>query len=185
MSSFPKFFGASDRTFHDKKLVLERAARIIAISETTKREVSRFYRDRRIAHRCRVSRDRSDGNADPGPAGATLRLPDRYLLYTGQRFHYKNWLFFVRALAEVLLSYEDLKLVCTGPEFSRGEIAYLADLGLNERVVRLPIELRGPAAPLRPCPRLRLPLALRRLRPCPSSRLWTRAARPCSRTFPS
>lgn len=116
--------------------MLERAARIIAISETTKREVSRFYgidgsRIDVVYHGI----DRT--GTPPGPAGATLRLPDRYLLYTGQRFHYKNWLFFVRALAEVLLSYEDLKLVCTGPEFSRGEIAYLADLGLNERVVRL------------------------------------------------
>jgi glycosyltransferase involved in cell wall biosynthesis len=133
---FPEFFGASDRTFHDKRAVLERASRIIAISETTKRDVSRFYG---------INGSRIDViylGIDPGelptkPATYSPALPDRYLLYTGQRFHYKNWLFFVRAIAEVLLSYPDLKLVCTGPDFSPNERGYLADLGLRDRVVHL------------------------------------------------
>jgi len=133
---YPEFFGASDRTFHDKKAVLDRAARIIAISETTKRDLSRFYgidgsRIDVVYHGI----DRME--APSRPMGDALRLPDRYLLYTGQRFHYKNWLFFVRAIAEVLLSYADLKLVCTGPDFSPGEKDYLADLGLSDRVVHL------------------------------------------------
>lgn len=41
---FPEFFGASDRTLHNKKLALENAARIIAISESTKRDIIRFYK---------------------------------------------------------------------------------------------------------------------------------------------
>lgn len=68
---------------------------------------------------------------------APVGFPERYLLYTGQRFHYKNWLFFVRAISELLLSRENLKLVCTGPAFTNSEKEYLADLGIEDRVIHL------------------------------------------------
>ncbi len=65
----------------------------------------------------------------------TAGLPERFLLFVGDRTGRKNFRFFVQAIAQWLREEEDdLHLVCTG-QTNKWEQALLEKLGIQERVV--------------------------------------------------
>lgn len=118
---------------HDRRIaglrreILAVASRVVAVSENTKRDLVRLYGlpESRIAviHH---------GASSPSVAGAPA--PARpYLLYVGRRDGYKNWAWFVRAVAPALRA-QGLRLVCTGADFTHGERRLLRKLGLSELV---------------------------------------------------
>lgn len=127
--AFPELF-RGDSTAAQRRLLAARATRIIAISAHTGRDV---------VERLGIDPGRVDvvhhGFAWSAAARRPERLPERYLLYTGTRYAYKNWAPFVRAVAPLLLDTRGLHLVCTGPPLSPGERANLEQLRLADRVV--------------------------------------------------
>lgn len=129
----PHLFAPDDPIAAQQRLLAARAARIIAISEATKRDV---------VERLGVDPGRVSvvplGFAWASPARPPPPLPERYLLYTGTRPAYKNWGFFVEAVAPLLRGTPELHLVCTGHPFSRDERALLARVGVEDRVVHVP-----------------------------------------------
>ena len=129
---FPALFSAKDETAARRRELAARATRIIAISESTGRDV---------VERLHVDPARVDviplGFAWAAPATPPPAVPERYVLYTGTRHAYKNWGFFVEAMAPLLLDTPGLHLVCTGHPLSADERAQLARLRLSERVVHV------------------------------------------------
>ena len=129
---FPALFSAKDHTAAERRRLAESATRIIAISESTRRDV---------VERLHVDPARIDviplGFAWAAPATSPPPLPERYLLYTGTRHAYKNWGFLVEAIAPLLLDTPALHLVCTGHPLSADERAHLARLRLGDRVVHV------------------------------------------------
>ncbi|MEZ0483588.1 glycosyltransferase family 4 protein [Fibrella aquatica] len=94
-----------------KKIQLERADKIIAVSEFSKQEILRFFsvdeQKIEVIHLATAfSRQRS----------AIPRVPGAYpyLLYVGKRGLYKNFEAFFRALAPVFKQHPDLHLICAG-----------------------------------------------------------------------
>jgi len=105
---FPESFGSNPHL--DKLELAEKAAAVIAISETTRRDLLRS---------CQVDGDRVFvaplGGPRPGPAtGACPPLPDSFLLFVGRRAGYKNFARFARAAAALLRERPALHLVCAG-----------------------------------------------------------------------
>ncbi|HEX9241023.1 MAG TPA: glycosyltransferase family 1 protein [Anaeromyxobacter sp.] len=115
-----------------RRLLVKRASRILAVSESTKRELVRILRT--DPSRIDVIAHGFAWAAEPAPPPP---LPERYLLYTGMRHGYKNWPRFVEAAAPVLLAERGLHLVCTGPSFEEQERALLERLRLASRVVHV------------------------------------------------
>jgi glycosyltransferase involved in cell wall biosynthesis len=136
---YPECFPLGDVTGRRKLELARRARRIIAISEHTRLDLIRLLGVE--AGRIDVVLHGFEPPA-PGPQAAPVGLPERFVLFTGQRGEYKNWAFAVRAMAPVLESL-DLPLVCTGGPFSKGEQAYLAGLGLTGRVRHVPVDEAG------------------------------------------
>lgn len=127
---FPELFGKDDPTIAQKKETITNADKIIAISDCTKRDVMDIYgipeeRIKVIYH---------GHNIRPQSAEIIPGLPRHYILYVGQRFHYKNFNRFLQAFALLHMAYPEISLVCTGKSFSKSEAETIGKLGLSGAV---------------------------------------------------
>ena len=106
-----KFAAAEDQTIRFKRELATRADLIIAISESTKRDIIDILG---------VPEEKIKviylGNSIVPPEGSMNRGTETgaYLLYVGYRGGYKNFEFMVNALNPVFDSHPNLKLICVG-----------------------------------------------------------------------
>lgn len=129
---FPQYFNKNDKTATNRKNLIYKADRIIAISENTKKDIIKFYN---------IDANKIDviylGYDIPiiQEKKTILDLPQQYILYTGNRKNYKNFNFFIKSIAEILLSHPSLYLVCTGYQFNFIELQLIKQLNLKEKVI--------------------------------------------------
>ena len=132
---YPEFFSNADKIIKNKKLLADKAAKIIAVSNKTKEDIIKFYGSS-FADKTEVVYH-----------GSSLKTPDsanesidfrtqfgRYFLYTGSRNVYKNFLFMIESCAEFLIE-KDLKIVCSGAPFTDGEKGLFDTLNISDRVI--------------------------------------------------
>jgi glycosyltransferase involved in cell wall biosynthesis len=137
---FPEYFTVTGlygrfvtkRWIEGKRTLCERADAILAISETTKRDVVTFYGiDPARITVTHLGNRLSGGGDAPRPTG----FPPRYVLFVGTRNTYKNFGFFLEAAAPVLG--DAIGIACIGGgAFDAGELALIDRLGLGGRVVQ-------------------------------------------------
>lgn len=128
---------------HVQKRTLQRAARVIAISETTARDLARFYglpceRIRVIYPAC-APHFRPASPEEMRLARQRYGLPERYLIHVGRLDRKKNLAHLVRAFDRMRRSSGfDGQLVLVGEEYEKSLDLSLrptiAALGLQERV---------------------------------------------------
>jgi len=128
---YPEFFPLSDETVYNKKIAMDGAARIIAISNNTKRDLLKYYD---------IDSSKIDviylGNSmSPDVHDENISVPDKFLLFVGSRSAYKNFYFFVIAIKPILIREKDVKIVCTGSAFTRDEEAFFEHHGLRGRFI--------------------------------------------------
>lgn len=125
---FPQYFSSSDPTAAHKALLASQAARIIAISDNTRRDIINILG---------VSPDKIDviyHGITPVKPTRTLSLPDSYILFVGQRGGYKNFPLLLSAFAALSAKHPQLHLVCTGRAFCSQESQEFATLGLTGKI---------------------------------------------------
>ena len=130
---FPSFFSKGDKTSERKKIIFKKAARIIAISETTKNDLLRFFPE--------VPESKIDVvyhaiEWEICNTKSKSLISKNYILFTGARHIYKNFMLFLIAVAPLLRKY-DLNLVCTGGEFKPDESALIQILGVSGYVINV------------------------------------------------
>ncbi len=118
-----------------KANLVQKASHIIAISENTKRDVVNILdvpenKVTVIYHGSSLWK----GNR------RSLDLPERYLLFVGERGMHKNFLFFARSMQAILMEVKDLYILCTGRKFMEAENSYLMKLGIRDRFIHRFIE---------------------------------------------
>jgi glycosyltransferase involved in cell wall biosynthesis len=121
---------------HPERLaeVIRRADAIICISETTKADLHRFHPDcDKPVHA--VPLGVSDSFFDPAPVKLP-DLPDKYLLYVGNRMAHKNIDVLFEAYAEISRQHPDLRLVLVGA-YVPTEIDRIRAFGIEDRTLRL------------------------------------------------
>lgn len=127
---FPKYLTKDKKTIWAKKKSIHKADRIIAISQNTKNDLLKIYPD--------ISEDKIDivYHAIEWIPNEKHELPLKidkpYILFTGQRWAYKNFTLFSKAVAPLIKKY-DLYLVCTGSNLTKQEEQYLDDLNIKTR----------------------------------------------------
>jgi len=136
---FPEHFSLDFKTPRWKRALAEKAARIVCVSESTKRDVLRFYGI--PSETVDVVYPGTAFNQTIGkPTDAPRDLPDQYVLYVGSRRIYKNFLLFAEAMAMVMKEHPGLKLVCAGGGPLRpGERDYLSALGIVDNVLQFSV----------------------------------------------
>ncbi len=129
----PQYFTRDKHTVGNKKLLMEKAAKIIAISESTKNDILKIYphipADKIEVVYLSYSIKHDDS--------VRLMLPEKYVLFVGNRSDYKNFVFFLKSIAPTLQSEKDLYLVCAGGNgFNSKEQKMIADLGVSEKLIQ-------------------------------------------------
>lgn len=113
-----------------RKTILD-ANKIIAISENTKKDLVKIYK---------IPKEKIDvvylGNPLEGVVPSKVEgLPEKYLLFVGNRTGYKNFKLFVKAIAPLLVKNDNLSLVCAGGgKFNKNEKKLLFNLGVLDKV---------------------------------------------------
>jgi glycosyltransferase involved in cell wall biosynthesis len=135
---YPEMFAADDPTREWKREVLRNASRVIAISESTKSDLLRFYGvDEAVVKVVHLAGSLGVTTAARPVAG----LPDRYLLFVGQRRGYKNFAPFARAVTPLLKGDSGLTVVCAGGGgFSPDERALFDGLGIAGRICQVSVD---------------------------------------------
>jgi glycosyltransferase involved in cell wall biosynthesis len=132
---YPDMF-KGDTTAIQKRQVIEGAAKIIAISGNTKTDIIRFYDiDPQKIEVIPLATSLQINKPD-----TALNLPQKYILFVGNRGGYKNFISFVNSISSLLREENDLFLVCAGGgAFSENEILLLDDLKIKMKVLYYPI----------------------------------------------
>ncbi len=129
---FPEYFlyDAKDKN----KKMFDKASKIIAISENTKADLVNIFdveESKVVVTHLANSLQKSDGIAQ---GDFRKNLPEKYLLYNGNRELYKNFLFFSQVFAVIAKKEKDLQVVCTGPPFNQDERYFFEKLGIANRM---------------------------------------------------
>ncbi len=135
----PAYFSSKDPTTRWKKQLIEKADEIIAISESTKRDILRFINI--DPNKIQVIYLGNPFESMPGSDvmvnnSAYSSMDEKsYILFVGNRSSYKNFKFFIEAIAPLLLKDIRLHVCCAGGEpFSPHEIKYLKNLRIFHKV---------------------------------------------------
>ena len=128
----PEYFWAKDPLTHLKRINIEKADQIIAISETTKNDLINYSNI--DPDKIKVVYHGIDFE-EPFITTPVKNLPGTYLLFVGDRSCYKNFYLFLNAFKSISAKYPEIKLVLTGGgNLDIAESEYLKMLNLTDRV---------------------------------------------------
>jgi len=127
---YPQYFKRDDFQIRMKKELAPLASAIVAVSETTKRDVIRILgipeeKVHVVYHGCSFP---TVENIKP-----LYSFP--YILYVGARYAYKNFIPFINNIEPVLNKYKNLKVVCTGSPFNDKELKLFEELNIQNRMM--------------------------------------------------
>jgi len=127
---FPEFINTPD-FIKRKKILVDNASHIIAVSQNTKRDITNVFgtppdKISVIYHGASLL----DNQENPG------NLPEKYLLYVGdRRLGYKNFAFFISSIQPILLKNKKLHIVCTGDKFTEEETHFFKSLNIDKQII--------------------------------------------------
>ncbi len=125
-----KFEAENYTEINNKKLLIQKADKIIAISENTKSDIISYYS---------VPDDKINviyhGFKKIDNHAAIKNIYGNYILFVGKRMEYKNFFRFLLAVSQIMQQDNSLKLVCTGYPFNINELIYIDKLQISDRVI--------------------------------------------------
>lgn len=133
-----------DQVIANKRECIYKADHVIAISESTKRDILRLYPDvseDKISVIYIGTRLKGADQSETEQGQRDKSFPDRYILFVGQRGGYKNFYSFMRAVKTILEKDRTLNLLCIGGgKFTSGETAMMA--GIESQVFQMDVDDR-------------------------------------------
>ena len=130
---YPEMFSSRDRTAERKKLLAQKATRIIAISENTKRDIIRFFDI--DENKIEVIYLANSFNMNKDDKIINVVTPEKYILFVGSRRGYKNFDLFIKTISPLLNDDVKLNVICAGGgEFNSMEIEKLKNLKIKDKV---------------------------------------------------
>ncbi len=134
---YPEYFPSQDPIKKWKQKLIREAESIIAISHNTKNDIIKFFnidpdRISVIYHGNPLEFTESSCNK---PNIDDHIFNNRYILFVGNRLHYKNFYFFISSISPLFRKYNDISLYCAGGgPFTTKEKNLFKELDILERV---------------------------------------------------
>lgn len=127
---YPEYYDSNDEQIVNKKKLAPLASKIIAVSESTKRDIIRILnvpeeKIEVVYHGSPLTRSHSEKSP--------RIITSPYILFVGERHWYKNFGLFVNHVVPVLKRHPDLLVVCTGKDFTEEECEFLAIKGVSNK----------------------------------------------------
>ena len=129
---YPEYFNLADLTSERKRKLAQKATKVIAISERTKKDLVQFCDI--PAEKVEVVHLANSMNSHFDAKISLLALPARYVLFVGSRSVYKNFYFFINGIRAILATDPTLHVVCTGSSFNKNERVFFDQHGLTGRI---------------------------------------------------
>lgn len=136
---FPDIFSSTDKTSENKKKLIDKATKIIAISNSTKNDlVEIFGTDPKkievVYHGHSILESTKSMN---------VGMPSTYILFVGERKGYKNFEKFIKSVSELFIQNRSLFVVCAGGgEFNHDEIQLFLRLDILKQVCQYNVDDR-------------------------------------------
>lgn len=129
---FPEYFLDDKKVIPNKLFLMEKATRIIAVSENTKKDIITIY-----PHIDASKIDVVYHGSSIKINKLKVSLPENYVLFVGTRALYKNFVFLVNSIAELLQNDPNLYLICAGGgDFEINEKKFIRELGLEKQIIQ-------------------------------------------------
>ncbi|NCD10928.1 MAG: glycosyltransferase family 1 protein [Epsilonproteobacteria bacterium] len=108
---FSEMFSATDNTTQNKRLLVEKAAKVIAISQSTKKDLMEFFG----TDESKIEVVYHGNSLFPKPEiQINFDIPKKYILFVGSRGGYKNFERFIKSISEILHQDRELFVLCAG-----------------------------------------------------------------------
>lgn len=131
----PEMFTNSDIIIEQKRKMMDAASAIIAISNYTKDRIL-FHHPEYESKITVVYHGLSSSTKNISQP--KISLPDKFLLFVGERGHYKSFSPFIAAITPLLIADKDLKVIAAGGKaFNEVELDFLSKLGVEEQCMQL------------------------------------------------
>ena len=122
---YPLYFANKD-LIECKKRLIEIADLVIAVSKHTKKDILEVYPD---IPQEKIKVVYQGGKMNANYKRCNLVVPEKYLLYVGDRKNYKNFLRFYLAVEHLMKKHQDIYLICVGGgNFSPFELRMIGEL---------------------------------------------------------
>ncbi len=138
---FPNYFLDAKEVIERKKICIENADLILAISQSTKKDLMQIYRipEERIVVTHLASS--FSGSYDKTTESISKELIGKeFILFVGNREIYKNFAFSLESMSPLFRENQVLKLFCIGGgDFNDRELDLIEELGLKNRILYFPL----------------------------------------------
>ena len=134
---FSAMFSRNDKTSKNKKLLCNKATKIIAISQNTKKDLMELFAIEEakidVVHLGNsLTLDKKNSRGD--------ELPPKYILFVGARSAYKNFLSFVNGVSGILERDKGLSVICVGGgSFNDTEMQLFDKLKMSNKIYQCSI----------------------------------------------
>ena len=133
---FPHYFINDNVSVKNKLVLLEKATKIIAVSHNTKKDILKIYPHIDASKIEVIYHGNSIKIND-----IFVNLPKKYLLFVGVRRHYKNFIFLINSIKDLLIKDSNLFVVCAGGgKFEEDELTLINELGLQNQIIQKSFE---------------------------------------------
>lgn len=128
---FPQHFPRDKSTVPNKKELLLKAKKIIAISQSTKNDILKLYPQ---IHPNTIDVVYLSHSMDRNRNKELRNLPKKYILFVGSRKLYKNFSDFLEAVKPILVKDSSLNVVCTGDAYTEAELQKFSEYNIRQQM---------------------------------------------------
>lgn len=129
---FSDMFSPSDKTSEQKRLLVEKATKVIAISQSTKKDLMELFG----TEESKIEVVYLGNSMFPNSfEDKSIDIPKKYILFVGSRGAYKNFDRFISSISKMLNTDESLFVICVGGgKFSTQELENFSSLNITNQV---------------------------------------------------
>lgn len=129
---------SNNQLTHSKKILCEKASKIIAISESTKNDLMELFciEESKIEVIYLGNTMVLDNTIE-----IKIKIPEKYILFLGSRVGYKNFDRFINSVSLLLNENRDFSIVCVGGnQFNSRELTLFKKLKIQNQIVQFNLE---------------------------------------------